>query len=154
MISLNIFAGVYRLFADLFGPTLASYLEGTAAAGQPGDMFVPIGLTMLAVTAVAVVLFYFVINYPSFNNLVSWLTALAVNAAVNLLIGWQWTAGHYEEGKMVSTDPATGLSTPLPVTGDDLLGFGIANAILSAIFFLIFSYCVKWWSTNCSRAPF
>lgn len=148
------FSSIYRLLKDLYGSSLASYLDGTASAMQTGDMFVSIGLSMLAVTAVIVVLFYFVVNHPNLNNLGSWLTFLAINAALNLLIGWRWVVGDYDDGKMVSIDPATGLNTPLPVTADEMIGFGIANAILSVVFFIIFSYCVKWWSTNCSRAPF
>ena len=31
---------------------------------------------------------------------------------------------------------------------------GFANMINAIIAFIVFSYITKWWSTNCSRAPF
>ena len=36
----------------------------------------------------------------------------------------------------------------------DLLAFGVTNMIDAILAFLFISYIIKWWSTNCSRAPF
>lgn len=149
-----ILTGIYSLFSGLFGGTLDSYLLGTASALQPGDMTWPMLLSVIGITALVVVLFYFIINYPNFNNFGSWFIFLAINAAINFVVGWQWLSAHLTDGKMVSVDPATGLHTPLPIYENDLIMFGVANAGISIVLFVILSYCVKWFSSNCSRAPF
>lgn len=149
-----ILSGIYSIFSGLFGGTLDAYMQGTASALQPGDMTMPILLTTFAITAAVVVLFYFIINYPNFNNFAGWFIFMAVNTVFNFLVGWRWLAADFGDGKMVSVDPATGLHTPLPIFEDDLIMFGISNAVVSIVLFTVLSYCVKWWSTNCSRAPF
>ncbi|MCH5245256.1 MAG: hypothetical protein J1E84_02245 [Muribaculaceae bacterium] len=149
-----ILTGIYSIFSSLFGGTLDAYMQGTASGLQPDDMSAPILLASLAITAVTVVLFYFVINYPNFNNFAGWFVFLAINGLLNFLLGWRWVAFDFNDGKMVSVDPATGLHTPLPIFEDDLIMFGVSNAIVSVVAFTVLSYCLKWWSTNCSRAPF
>jgi hypothetical protein len=55
---------------------------------------------------------------------------------------------------MVKVDPATGKIVDLPIYPSDMMVFGVTNMINAIIAFVVFSYIVKWWSTNCSRAPF
>ena len=43
---------------------------------------------------------------------------------------------------------------PLNIGESEILCFGVSNMILSILAFIIFSFIFKWWSTNCSRAPF
>ncbi|MDR2835986.1 MAG: hypothetical protein LBV69_07320 [Bacteroidales bacterium] len=44
-------------------------------------------------------------------------------------------------------------SFPL-ITKANCWGFGLANFIVSAMWFIIFSLCFKWWSRNCKYSPF
>ena len=42
----------------------------------------------------------------------------------------------------------------LDIFPSDIIAFGVTNMINAMIVFFVFSYIIKWWSTNCSRAPF
>lgn len=101
-----------------------------------------------------VLLYYYVVNHPRLNNWWGWTLFLAVNSFVNFTVGWQWVLKDYYDGFMVKLDPATGKEIDLPIFESDLLAFGVTNMIDSIIAFVLLSYFFKWWSTNCSRAPF
>ena len=40
------------------------------------------------------------------------------------------------------------------ITSLDCWGFGIGGAIVSALFFIVFTFVFKWWSTNAKHVPF
>ena len=75
-------------------------------------------------------------------------------AVINLIVGWQWVLKDYYNELMVKISAETGKKVDLPIYESDLLAFGVTNMINAIIAFLIFSYIIKWWSSNCSRAPF
>lgn len=145
------FGSIYCLFEDFFGLELANYLWGQSSPEQQTNMFIGIGLTMAGVSLFMVVLFYYIIDHPKLNNPLSWFIFLGINAVINFIIGWQWVLKDYYAGKMVSIDnPAVNLQ----ISEGEILCFGVSNMILSILAFAIFSYIVKWWSKNVSKAPF
>lgn len=148
------FGSMYCLFEDFFGLELANYLWGQAAPEQQTNMFIGIGFSMLALSLFVVVLFYYIVNHPKMANWWSWLIFLAGNAVINFLVGWRWVLSDYYAGFMVSVDPATNQTVPLNIGEGDILCFGVSNMLLSIVAFILFSYIVKWWSTNVSNAPF
>ena len=148
------FGSIYCWLEDFFGLPLANYLWGTSSPQQLSNMFIGIGMTMLGVSLALAVVYYYVVNHPRLNNWWGWLIFWAFNAAVNFVIGWQWVLKDYYDGLMVKQDPATGKMIDLPINISDILAFGMTNMIDAMITFLVFSYIIKWWSTNCSRAPF
>lgn len=150
----DFFGSIYCWLEDFFGLELANYLWGEASPNQTTNMFIGIGFTMLLVTLCCVVVYYYVVNHPRFNNLWGWAIFLGTNAVVNFIVGWQWVLKDYYDGLMVSKDASTGKFVDLPIDGGNLLAFGMTNAVDSIIAFILFSYMIKWWSTNCSRAPF
>jgi hypothetical protein len=77
-----------------------------------------------------------------------------VNFVINFIVGWQSVLKDYYEGKMITIDPATNMQTPLNIGETEILCFGVSDAILSILVFVVFSFCFKWWSSNCSKAPF
>lgn len=150
----DFFGSIYCWLEDFFGIELADYLWGETASEQLSNMYIGIGLSMLCISLLVVICYYYIVNHPRLNNWWGWLIFLGVNAAINFVVGWQWVLKDYYAGLMVKKDPATGKDIDLPISTDDILAFGFTNMIDAIIIFIIFSYMIKWWSTNCSRAPF
>ena len=142
------------LFEDFFGLDLANYLWGQASTKQLSNMFIGIGLSMLCISFVIVVAYYYIINHPRLNNWWGWSIFLGINAAINFIVGWQWVLKDYYDSLMVTKSATTGKEVDLLVNESNILAFGVTNLILSLFWFIIFSYIIKWWSSNCSRAPF
>jgi hypothetical protein len=148
------FGSIYCWLEDFFGLPLADYLWGVSSPKQTSVMFIGIGLAMVIVSFAMVVLYYYIVNHPRLNNWWGWTIFLAINAVINYVVGWQWLLKDYYNGLMVKLDPATGKEVDLPIFSSDIIAFGVTNMIDAIIAFIVFSYIIKWWSTNCSRAPF
>lgn len=148
------FGSVYCWLEDFFGLELADYLWGQSSPYQQSNMYIGIGLSMLGISFIVAVCYYYVVNHPRLNNWWGWLIFLVINAVFNFVVGWQWVLKDYYEGLMVKKDVATGKVVDLPINVSDILAFGVTNMIDAIIAFIVFSYIIKWWSTNCSRAPF
>jgi hypothetical protein len=153
-----LFETIYRWFASLFGGDLADYLSGYICSSEEteggylgSNQFVMYGFIALAIALVIVVIYYYGINHPRFNKWWSWLLMLLLVGLSNLFIGALMTSGDLAAGEI----------------GDCLINgenggiydsncwmFGLANFIVSVLFFIIFSVGLKWWSTNCKRSPF
>lgn len=150
----DFFASIYCWLEEFFGLDLADYLWGQTTLEQNSNMFIGIGLSMLLISLVIVIIFYYVLDHPKFSNWWGWILFLVVNALINFIVGWQWVLKDYYAGKMVAENPATGEIEDLPITLSDISAFGVTNMIDSIIVFFLISYVIKWWSTNCSHAPF
>lgn len=148
------FGSIYCWFEEFFGLDLANYLWGESSPLQATNMFIGVGIVMLLSSLAFAVIYYYVLNHPKFNNWWGWLIFFGVNAFINFIWGWQRVLKDYYEGLMVTTDKATGKTVDLPISETDILAFGVTNMILGMLAFIIISYLIKWWSTNCSRAPF
>ena len=146
------FGSIYCWLEDFFGIELAEYLWGESSPEQLNNMFIGIGLTMLVISLIVAVCYYYIINHPRLNNWWGWLIFLGINAVINFVVGW--VLKDYYAGSMVKKDAATQKMVDLPIYSDDILAFGVTNMLDAIIAFTIFSYIIKWWSTNCSRAPF
>lgn len=150
----ELFGDLYCWLEDFFGLELADYLWGLSSPQQTGNMFIGIGMTMLCITFVLAIVYYYLLDHPRLNNWWGWSIFLTVNAFLNFVVGWQWVLKDYYDGLMVKISSETGKEIDLPISESDILAFGVTNMINSIIAFIIFSYIIKWWSTNCSRAPF
>ena len=148
------FGSIYCWLEDFFGLELADYLWGEATSKQVSNMYIGIGLSMLCISFFMVVLYYYIVNHPRLNNWWGWLIFWITNGIINFIVGWQWVLKDYYDHLMVKTDPATNQEIDLDIYTSDILAFGITNMIDALIAFLVFSYIIKWWSSNCSRAPF
>ena len=148
------FGSIYCWLEDCFGLPLADYLWGTSSPEQMSKMFIGIGLSMLSISLFTCLCYYYIVNHPRLNNWWGWLIFAVTNALINFIVGWQWVLKDYYNGLMVKVDPATGKIVDLPIYPSDMMVFGVTNMINAIIAFVVFSYIVKWWSTNCSRAPF
>ena len=149
------FGSMYSfLFEEFFGIELANYLWGIASPKQLTNMFIGIGLSMLCISLVVAVLYYYIINHPRLSNWWGWSIFLGVNAAVNFVVGWQWVLKDYYDGLMVKVSATTGKEVDLMINESDILAFGVTNMILAIAWFFIFSLIIKWWSSNACNAPF
>ena len=147
------FGSIYCWLEDFFGLPLADYLWGTSSPEQMSNMFIGIGMSMLAISFVMVICYYYLLNHPRLCNWWGWAIFLVINAVINYVVGWQWLLKDYYAGLMVKLDPATGKMVDLPISTSDIIAFGVTNMIDAIIVFVIFSYIFKWWSSNCSSAP-
>ena len=80
------FGSIYCWLEDFFGIELAENLWGESSPEQLRNMFIGIGLTMLVISLVVAVCYYYVINHPRLNNWWGWLIFLGVNAAINFVV--------------------------------------------------------------------
>lgn len=150
----ELFGSIYCWFEDFFGIELANYLWGQSSPLSQTNSYIGIGWTMLGISLATVLIFYYAINHPRLNHWWGWGIFLVVNALINFIVGWQFVLKDYYEGKMVTIDPATNLQTPLNIGESEIICFGVSNMFLSILAFIFFTFIFKWWSTNCSRAPF
>lgn len=148
------FGSIYCWFEEFFGIELANYLWGESSLLSQTNSFIGIGWSMFGISFAMVLIYYYVINHPQLNHWWGWIIFLVINGIINFIVGWQWVLKDYYDGKMITIDPATNLQMPLKFTESEIIYFGVSNMFISVIAFIVFSFILKWWSTNCSRAPF
>lgn len=148
------FGSIYCWFEEFFGIELANYLWGESSLLSQTNSFIGIGWSMFGISFAMVLIYYYVINHPQLNHWWGWIIFLVINGIINFIVGWQWVLKDYYDGKMITIDPATNLQMPLNIGESEIIYFGISNMFISVIAFIVFSFILKWWSTNCSRAPF
>ena len=148
------FGSNYCWFEEFFGIELANYLWGESSLLSQTNSFIGIGWSMFGISFAMVLIYYYVINHPQLNHWWGWIIFLVINGIINFIVGWQWVLKDYYDGKMITIDPATNLQMPLNIGESEIIYFGVSNMFISVIAFIVFSFILKWWSTNCSRAPF
>lgn len=148
------FGSIYCWFEEFFGIELANYLWGESSLLSQTNSFIGIGWSMFGISFAMVLIYYYVINHPQLNHWWGWIIFLVINGIINFIVGWQWVLKDYYDGKMITIDPAINLQMPLNIGESEIIYFGVSNMFISVIVFIVFSFILKWWSTNCSRAPF
>ena len=148
------FGSIYCWFEEFFGIELANYLWGESSLLSQTNSFIGIGWSMFGISFAMVLIYYYVINHPQLNHWWGWIIFLVINGIINFIVGWQWVLKDYYDGKMITIDPATNLQMPLNIGESEIIYFGVSYMFISVIAFIVFSFILKWWSTNCSRAPF
>lgn len=150
----DFFGSLYCIFEDFFGLELANYLWGQASPESTTNSFIGIGLWMLGISLVVAIIYYYAIDQPKLDTWWGWGIFLVVNAIINFIVGWQIVLRDYYNGFMVGIDASTNMTVPLDISESNIICFGVSNMFLSIVAFIIFSFIVKWWSNNCSNAPF
>ena len=151
----DILRNIYDWFESLYGSEMDYYLLGwdcSSNAYSNATLFNVIGLVALGLSALAAVVYYFIINSARLVSWWQWLIVLLINGAVNMVIGISWLSADLESGKipdcLVFKD-----GSPMIDSGN-CFGFGLANLIVSAMFFFVISVIVKRFSSNCRNTPF
>lgn len=150
----DFFGSLYCIFEDFFGLELADYLWGQSSPDSTTNSFIGIGLWMLGISILTVLIYYYALNHPKLNNWWGWGIFLIINAIINFIVGWQIVLSDFYDGLMVRIDPSTNMNVPLNIGESEIICFGVSNMIISVFTFIIISFIVKWWSRNCSNAPF
>lgn len=156
----NILGRIYCWFESLYGQHLSEYLWGFDCQANDyigANLYNFIGLITLAVSLIVVCAYYYwPLNHPRFSKWWSWGIMLLINGVINLFIGFSIVNSHLNGGKIPSclalseeNDTVTEL-----ITQSSCWGFGVANLLVSLLFFFIFTLCLKWWSSNCKYSPF
>jgi hypothetical protein len=151
----DFFAPIYELLQDLYGQFLGYHLYGYDCEFNITNqsLYALIGSLMIMISFVICILFYYAINHPRFNRWYHWLIMLVMNAGINFYIAYDITKSELDLGKICKdfvTDPQT---NAIQIDATNCMGFGFDNAIIATLFFVLFSFIVRWWSRNCSTCP-
>ena len=152
------FETIYRWFASLFGGDMADFLsgyecpsEGSEGGYLASNQFLMYGFIALGIALAVVLIYYYIINHPRFNRWWSWLLMLVVVGSSNLLIGALMTLEDLAAGNIGECLINGGNGG---ISDSNCWMFGLANFFVSAVFFVILSISLKWWSRSCKYSPF
>ena len=84
-------------------------------------------------------IFYYVINSVSFSRWYHWLIVLAVGAVASCITAYSYLDGVFANDGVDYSD--------------QLFGFAMTNLLVEVVMFVIASYSMRWWSTNCRHTP-
>jgi len=102
-------------------------------------LYATIGLTCFFSSLFFVLLFYYIINRPYFSSWYHWLLILLIDAIVNDVVAIFLVRARFTE---------LGYHY-----GSEYYLFGFANALVAAFIFILWSFLIRWWSTNARRTP-
>jgi hypothetical protein len=158
---MNYFLGeIYCWFESLFGLYLADHLWGYNCNTQQFDganIFNQVGLITVVVSLCIVLLYYYVINHPEFNRWKSWLLMLGISGIIHFFIAYGWVVADYMNGTigdcLMYMRDANGNIIAELISESDCIMFGVANFIISALWFILFSFLLKWKSRSANHSP-
>lgn len=146
--------------------TECGYTVAHANCNQGNNHFDFLGGSICMVTWIVsllmVVIYYFVINRPSWNRLRNWFIMLIINSVIAFGVAWAWSSKSmkscwgYHFGESLTE---SGKCEPLPdINLGDCLQFGLNNLVIAAIFFFVFSVVFKRFKvgtfiSNCRNTP-
>lgn len=85
-------------------------------------------------------IFYYVVNSVSFSRWYHWLIMLAVSVVVCATASYFYITGAMEAEQLDYSVQA--------------FHFTLATALVEAILFIVASFSIRWWSSNCRHTPF
>lgn len=152
---MGIFKLIYSWFYGIYSMYLFDYLKGMDCNGNDvgPDHFVKIGFAMLVASLLVAVFYYYIIDHPRFNRWWSWLIMMFISVAANFTYGFSYVYNRLNGGQIPNCFVTTESGEQL-LTNSNCFSFGLTNAFIGAIVFIIFSLLIKWWSTNSKNSPF
>lgn len=161
----DLLGNIYCWFESLFGQNIGEYLWGYNCQTQDysgNNLFNSIGLITIFISFLFVLAYYYLplklFNHPRSNRWWNWLIVLTISGFIAFLIGYGWTIDDFLDGNigdclMYNRDEEGNIITQL-IYGKDCWLFGLANILFATIFFIFFSFILKWGSRNCKYSPF
>lgn len=160
----NLFRNVYSWFNSYFGNYLYEYFKGwdcNAESFSNPNQFATIGLITAIIALAVVILFYYIIDHPRFYRWWSWMIMLVFVALSALFYGFGKAYSDLNGGKIddcllyniTFNDQGEVVDKTQRIWNSNCWEFGIANMIIGIGFFIIFSFCLKWWSKTAKHSP-
>jgi len=103
-------------------------------------MYPIMGWITVAIPWVAAALFYYVINSVKFDRWYHWLAVLAVVAVLTPVVGY-------------AINDTVFFSEGLQFVSESIQ-FQLQTIVYAALMFVIASFSIRWWSSNCRHTPF
>lgn len=129
---------IYEWLSSLFGTQLSDFLWGYNCDTQAYDgpqVYVGIGIVTFIIVLFSIILFYLIIDRPKWSNKwLPWLLCGLITCLVAFLIGSIWTLTLYWRGA---------IGDCLEIYPYQCWMFGLANAIDTAILYLLLSFIFK-----------
>ena len=83
--------------------------------------------------------YYYVINSVSFSRWYHWMIVLVAGALLSAIVCFVYCNGVFDTN---GVDYA-----------DELFGYSVTNLFQEALLFIIVSFSIRWWSSNCRHTP-
>ncbi len=103
-------------------------------------LYLTVGLISSIVSLFLVLLFYFIINRPSFSRWQHWAIMLFINFIINFVVGF-----------FVPQNVFNSLGNDFEIM--EYISFGLIASLTTTVFFVIWTYCFKWWKGNAKGTP-
>jgi len=156
----NLLGQIYCWFQSFFGQSLGYYLWGYDPSTETyadSNLYNLVGLVTFLITMAIVVGYYYVLNHPRYCTWWSWLIVLVVNSLIALFVGYGIVMKKYVDGyihdSLINQRDEVGNIVRVLIGEIDCWGFGVANAFVAMIFFVVLSFTLKWWSSSAKHVP-
>ncbi len=137
---LLIASALVTLLFIIFPTTVYELVDGQSEFANEmynENLYLIVALIAAGVAWGSAALFYYVVNSVSFSRWYHWLIVLLAAAVVSTIAGYSYLSG------TLSTD-----------YGSSLTGFSVVNFATTAVLFVLASFGMRWWSSNCRHTPF
>lgn len=152
---------LYCWFQSLYGVNLSEHLWGWEDATQAYTgplVYNVVGFYTLIVSAIVVVLYYYVIDSPRFCKWWHWGIVAILNSVIALFLGYYRAYSDYNNGGIADSlmylRDENGEVVDTLIGTSDCWGVGVVNMFVAFIFFFLLSLFLHWWSVNARYAPF
>jgi hypothetical protein len=137
-----------EIFASLYEILGYGYFEGFSDDLFENKLYIPVGLSMLAISLLGVAIYYYIINHPHFNRWYHWALIVLIGCIANFGIAYSFIFNHLE-------DIYAQKNQDLPYSME-ILNFSLLNSLWTLIASFVFSFIRKIgkWSYNCRNTPF
>lgn len=133
---------INTFFSSIFEWGGLAYLDNFSDDLYDEGVYTTIGLVTVITSFVLVIAFYFIINRPSFSRWQHWLIMLLINFIIAFLLGW-----------FIPLNIFFGVGLEGVYNTIDFVTFGLITAITTTLFFIIWTYCLKWWKSHAKGTP-
>ena len=145
--SKDAFAKIYESFSFMYGNNLALHLYGWNGVDfENSSLYVPTGFLVYFLTLLSVISFYYFINSIKFCRWYHWLIVFFANAILVYFISFLLVYQDYDSAE-IAPDILEAIYE------SDLHYWALTNLLLSVILYIVFSFSLRWWSSNCSTTP-
>ena len=104
------------------------------------NLYLSLGIIGVVISLFLVISFYFIINRPHFSRWYHWLIMLTINFIIAFVIGI-----------ILPRNKFIGLGLDYEIS--EYIVFGLMNALITTVFFIIWTYALKWWTGAAKGTP-